>query len=98
VRFELANGGALSTVTNCSIHSGYGWGALIRFSTDVQFNDNFVIGAYQGGLVVIKSNRVDLHRNVVGDMHQRGSVDLKGGVLDEEGAFIVCTLQGNGGC
>jgi hypothetical protein len=52
LRFELAAAGAPSTVTNCSIHSGIGWGVLIRSSTDVTFNENFVVGALQGGLVI----------------------------------------------
>lgn len=91
VRWENAAKG-MSEVTNCSIHNGYGWGVLVKYSNNVLLKDNRIFNFRPVGVVLSNVKNVTFDRNVVAQIQQRTTFDADKAVMDRECGVCTCTF------
>lgn len=92
LRFEGANLG-WSSVSNSSLHNGYGWGINVKSSANLVFSNNVIFNFRPIGVSFSGSRNVTFDGNVVAQIQQRTTIEAKD-FEDKEGALVTCTYFG----
>jgi len=90
LRFESA-ATKTSTVSNCAIHNGLGWGIKIEQSANINLIDNVIYNFRPVGVAVDSSRNVNLDGNLLMRVVMRTTLGLDGGVVDASGGFCICS-------
>lgn len=89
LRFENA-ANSWSSVVNCSIHNGLGWGVNIKASANIHFENNIVYSFKPIGLSLSKATNVTIKKNFVGHIYER-KIDAGVHNLDKRGVYAICS-------
>lgn len=80
-----------STVTNCAIHNGEGWGLSIEESQNIVLRGNHIFRFAPIGLAIRTSNLITLDGNVVAHITARATFTAQM-LLDTAGGYSICAL------
>lgn len=96
LRWESATG-ASSSVTNCAIHSGQGWGINAAGSHNLHFANNMVFGFKAIGATFKSVKNVTFDSNMVADVQFR---DFSGtdAINDKWAGVAICSLPSRSNC
>jgi len=85
-----------SLVKGCAFHNGKGWGARVRRSDFIVFEDNVWFGFAPIGVNFDFANNCQFRNNFVGHILKRTSDSFEAKkTLDKEGAVIMCSYEAN---
>lgn len=90
IRFENAATGH-SSISNCAIHNGLGWGLNIKTSANVHMKDNVFYDFRPVGIAVDYSKNITLDGNVLMRVLERTSIEADGMFEDKRGGFAICS-------
>lgn len=90
LRFEKA-ATKTSTVSNCAIHNGLGWGIRLEQSANINLIGNVIYNFRPVGVVVDFSRNIKLEGNLLMHVVMRTTLDLAGSVVDMAGGFCICS-------
>jgi len=81
-----------SSISNCAIHSGYGWAVNVKVSANVLLKDNVIWAHRPVGVGVDTSQNITIDGNMVGHIVPRTTFKAQK-LLDKEGGFVICTYN-----
>lgn len=97
IRFENAMGG-YSSVTNCTLHNGYGWGINVVSSANIYLADNIVYNFRPIGVAFNTAKNVTFHDNIVAHITERLTFTAVDNMVDKRGAVAVCSYFEKDSC
>jgi len=93
IRFEGASG-KHSHLSGLAVHNGNGWGINVAKSANVKIEDTTVFGFLPLGLVVMSSNNVTIHNNIVIGISERNADSFTTQKsVDIQGAISICAIS-----
>jgi hypothetical protein len=97
IRFENAMAG-YSSVTNCTIHNGFGWGINVKSSANIEIAENMIYNFRPIGLALTSVTNVSVHDNVVSHITERETFTAGDSLVDKRGAFAICSYYARDKC
>jgi len=97
IRFENAMTG-YSSVTNCTIHNGFGWGINVKSSANIEIADNVIYNFRPIGVGLTTVTNVSFHDNIVAHITERETFTAGDSLIDKRGAVSICAYYGPETC
>lgn len=88
LRWENANDG-YSSVTNCTLHNGFGWGINVKSSSNIEFADNIIYNFRPIGVGFMTVKNISFHDNIVGHVNERETT-AGNSLVDKRAGVTVC--------
>lgn len=92
MRWENAMAG-YSSVTNCTIHSGFGWGINVKSSANIEFAENIIYEFRPIGVAFTTVTNVSFHDNLIGHVTERETFTAADNLVDIRAGMAICSLS-----
>ena len=79
-----------SSVTNCTLHNGLGWGLYAKSSKNIQITDNIFFNFRPIGVAFQAATNLTFNSNVIGHTTQRETLETTE-VIDKRAALAACS-------
>jgi len=97
IRWENAMSGH-SSVTNCTLHNGFGWGINVKASANIELADNIIYNFRPIGVAFTSSTNISFHDNIVGHITERETFTAVDNMVDKRGGVAVCSYFDGDSC
>jgi len=97
IRFENAMTG-YSSITNCTVHNGFGWGINVVNSANILFANNNIYNFRPIGVAINTGKNITMHDNIVAHITERETFTAGDNMVDRRGLFAICSYFEGDSC